>query len=151
MYCNSQDLTSYNREQATGIGGFNLVTVVMHEQNYSLTDAMKWISDFNDKLVDTFLSTLKELPSFGDPTLDKDVAMYIDGIANWVRSNDSWSFEVRQIFVDGGVRRASDVMKAVALGANGVGIGRPFLYAYSAYGQEGVEHALQILRVCFLS
>ena len=74
----------------------------MHEQNYSLTDAMKWISDFNDKLVDTFLSTLKELPSFGDPTLDKDVAMYIDGIANWVRSNDSWSFEVRQLFVDGG-------------------------------------------------
>jgi len=51
-----------------------------------------------------------------------------------------------QIFVDGGVRRASDVMKAVALGANGVGIGRPFIYAYSAYGQEGVEQAFRILR-----
>jgi len=50
-----------------------------------------------------------------------------------------------QIYVDGGVRRASDVMKAVALGANGVGIGRPFIYAYSAYGQEGVEQALRIL------
>ncbi|KZT36375.1 hypothetical protein SISSUDRAFT_70436 [Sistotremastrum suecicum HHB10207 ss-3] len=50
-----------------------------------------------------------------------------------------------QLFVDGGVRRATDVLKAVALGANGVGIGRPFLYAYSAYGQEGVEKALQIL------
>jgi isopentenyl diphosphate isomerase/L-lactate dehydrogenase-like FMN-dependent dehydrogenase len=55
-----------------------------------------------------------------------------------------------QIFVDGGVRRASDVMKAVALGANGVGVGRPFLYAYSAYGQEGVEQAFRILHVsCF--
>lgn len=52
-----------------------------------------------------------------------------------------------QLFVDGGVRRATDVIKAVALGATAVGIGRPFLYAHSAYGQEGVEHALQILQV----
>ncbi|GJJ08613.1 hypothetical protein Clacol_002832 [Clathrus columnatus] len=50
-----------------------------------------------------------------------------------------------QIFVDGGVRRATDVLKAIALGATAVGIGRPFLYAFSAYGQEGVERALSIL------
>lgn len=50
-----------------------------------------------------------------------------------------------QLFVDGGVRRATDVIKAVALGATAVGIGRPFLYAFSTYGQEGVEKALQIL------
>ncbi|KAJ7098803.1 FMN-dependent dehydrogenase-domain-containing protein [Mycena belliarum] len=50
-----------------------------------------------------------------------------------------------QLFVDGGVRRATDVIKAVALGATAVGVGRPFLYAFSAYGSEGVEKALQIL------
>lgn len=50
-----------------------------------------------------------------------------------------------QLFVDGGVRRASDVLKAIALGATAVGVGRPFLYAFSSYGQDGVEHALQIL------
>ncbi|KAL0955813.1 hypothetical protein HGRIS_002019 [Hohenbuehelia grisea] len=50
-----------------------------------------------------------------------------------------------QLFVDGGVRRATDVLKAVALGATAVGIGRPFLYAFSAYGVDGVDHALQIL------
>lgn len=50
-----------------------------------------------------------------------------------------------QLFVDGGVRRANDVLKAVALGASAVGVGRPFLYAFSSYGQEGVDHALQIL------
>jgi len=49
------------------------------------------------------------------------------------------------IFVDGGVRRASDALKAIAMGATAVGIGRPFLYAYSTYGQPGVEKALQIL------
>jgi len=51
-----------------------------------------------------------------------------------------------QLFVDGGVRRATDVLKAVALGATAVGVGRPFLYAFSSYGVEGVDKALQILR-----
>ncbi|KIL57637.1 hypothetical protein M378DRAFT_194203 [Amanita muscaria Koide BX008] len=50
-----------------------------------------------------------------------------------------------QVFVDGGVRRASDVLKAIALGATAVGVGRQFLYALSAYGQEGVEKAFQIM------
>jgi len=50
-----------------------------------------------------------------------------------------------QLFVDGGVRRATDVLKAVALGATAVGVGRPFLYAYSSYGPEGMNKALQIL------
>ncbi|KAF9268554.1 hypothetical protein L218DRAFT_917391 [Marasmius fiardii PR-910] len=50
------------------------------------------------------------------------------------------------LFVDGGVRRATDVIKAIALGASAVGIGRPFLYAFSAYGVDGVNKALEILR-----
>ncbi|GLB37706.1 putative conserved region in glutamate synthase [Lyophyllum shimeji] len=50
-----------------------------------------------------------------------------------------------QLFCDGGVRRATDVLKAIALGATAVGIGRPFLYAYSAYGPEGMDRALEIL------
>lgn len=50
------------------------------------------------------------------------------------------------VFIDGGVRRASDVLKALALGASAVGIGRGFLYAFCAYGQDGVERAIQILR-----
>ncbi|KAI0795096.1 glyoxylate dehydrogenase [Abortiporus biennis] len=51
-----------------------------------------------------------------------------------------------EIYVDGGVRRASDVLKAIALGAKAVGVGRPFLYAFCSYGQAGVERAIQILR-----
>lgn len=59
----------------------------------------------------------------------------------------SFPNEKFQLFVDGGVRRATDVLKAIALGATAVGVGRPFLYAFSSYGQEGVEKALQILHV----
>ena len=51
-----------------------------------------------------------------------------------------------EIFVDGGVRRASDVMKAVALGATAVGIGRPMIYAMSTYGEEGICKLLEILK-----
>lgn len=51
-----------------------------------------------------------------------------------------------EIFVDGGVRRATDIIKALCLGAKGVGIGRPLLYAMSAYGQAGVERAIQLLK-----
>lgn len=51
-----------------------------------------------------------------------------------------------EIFIDGGVRRGSDILKAIALGAKGVGIGRPFLYAMSTYGDDGVYKAIQILK-----
>lgn len=49
-----------------------------------------------------------------------------------------------EIYVDGGVRRATDIIKALCLGAKGVGIGRPFLYAMSAYGLPGVDRAMQV-------
>ena len=50
------------------------------------------------------------------------------------------------VFVDGGVRRGTDVFKALALGANAVGIGRPFLWGLGAFGQEGVDRVLEILQ-----
>ena len=49
------------------------------------------------------------------------------------------------VFLDGGVRRGADVVTALGLGASGVFIGRPYLYALAAGGQEGVKHALDLL------
>ena len=49
------------------------------------------------------------------------------------------------VFVDGGFRRGSDVYKALALGAKAVGIGRPYIYGLSAFGQAGVERVLDIM------
>lgn len=51
-----------------------------------------------------------------------------------------------EIYIDGGVRRATDIIKALCLGAKGVGIGRPFLFAMSAYGLPGVDRAMQLLK-----
>ncbi|KAI9663229.1 MAG: hypothetical protein M1821_008277 [Bathelium mastoideum] len=53
-------------------------------------------------------------------------------------------FDKMEVFIDGGVRRGSDVLKAICLGARGVGVGRPFQCSIS-YGQEGVEAAVSIL------
>jgi L-lactate dehydrogenase (cytochrome) len=49
------------------------------------------------------------------------------------------------VMVDGGIRRGTDVIKALALGAHFVFVGRPFLYAAVAAGQPGVEHAISLL------
>ena len=48
-----------------------------------------------------------------------------------------------EILVDGGVRRGTDVLKALCLGAKGVGLGRSFLYALSSHGTDGVYKAIE--------
>ena len=50
------------------------------------------------------------------------------------------------VMVDGGVRRGTDIFKALALGATAVGIGRPEAWGLAAFGQSGVEAVLEILR-----
>jgi 4-hydroxymandelate oxidase len=51
-----------------------------------------------------------------------------------------------EIWLDGGVRRGTDILKAVALGARAVLIGRPVLWGLATDGQVGVEHILTLLR-----
>nr|ODN85609.1 L-lactate dehydrogenase (cytochrome) [Cryptococcus depauperatus CBS 7841] len=54
-------------------------------------------------------------------------------------------FRKCEVYIDGGCRRGTDVVKALCLGAKGVGMGRPFLYSLT-YGEEGVMHAIEIMR-----
>ncbi len=50
------------------------------------------------------------------------------------------------VLVDGGIRRGTDIFKALALGATAVGIGRPEAWGLAAFGQTGVEAVLEMLR-----
>jgi L-lactate dehydrogenase (cytochrome) len=50
-----------------------------------------------------------------------------------------------EVFLDSGIRRGSDVVKAVALGAKAVLIGRPYVYGLGAAGEDGVDHVFRIL------
>ena len=49
------------------------------------------------------------------------------------------------VLIDGGVRRGTDVLKALGLGASAVGIGRPYVWGIASFGEAGVDRVLQIL------
>jgi isopentenyl diphosphate isomerase/L-lactate dehydrogenase-like FMN-dependent dehydrogenase len=51
------------------------------------------------------------------------------------------------ILVDSGFRRGTDVVKALAMGADGVCVGRPYVWGLGAFGQPGVERVLELLRI----
>jgi 4-hydroxymandelate oxidase len=50
------------------------------------------------------------------------------------------------VLMDGGVRRGTDILKALALGATAVCIARPYLYGLAAFGQRGVERVIELLK-----
>ena len=88
------------------------------------------LSNHGGRQLDTARSGIEILPEAIDALTKHD--------ADW-RSR----FEV---FVDGGIRRGSDIFKALALGATAVGIGRPVLYSLAAYGQAGVERMCSLFK-----
>ena len=67
----------------------------MHEQGLGLQDAISWISDMHDRLLDFFVYSSNNIPSSGDLESDEQVLEYIDRLGNCVRAHDCWSFEVR--------------------------------------------------------
>jgi 4-hydroxymandelate oxidase len=51
-----------------------------------------------------------------------------------------------EVFVDGGIRRGTDILKAIALGAKAVGVGRPIIWGLAVDGEQGAKRILDILR-----
>jgi isopentenyl diphosphate isomerase/L-lactate dehydrogenase-like FMN-dependent dehydrogenase len=51
-----------------------------------------------------------------------------------------------EVFLDGGIRRGTDVVKALALGADAVLMGRPYMFGLASNGEAGVEQALELMR-----
>jgi 4-hydroxymandelate oxidase len=77
----------------------------------------------------------------GGRQLDRSITT-AEALAGVVEAVDSRC----EVWVDGGIRRGLDVLIALALGATGVLIGRPFYWALAAGGRAGVERAIDILR-----
>ncbi|MCH9688287.1 MAG: alpha-hydroxy-acid oxidizing protein [Deltaproteobacteria bacterium] len=81
------------------------------------------VSNHGGRQLDTSIATIDALPAVADAVQGR-----------------------LEILLDGGVRRGTDVLKAVALGAQAVGVGRPILWGLAADGQAGVARVLSILR-----
>jgi L-lactate dehydrogenase (cytochrome) len=82
-----------------------------------------WVSNHGGRQLDTAPASIDTLPAIAD-------AVRGDG----------------QIIFDGGVRRGTDIIKALALGADAVAIGRAYLYGLAAAGERGVARALALLK-----
>ena len=83
-----------------------------------------WISNHGGRQLDGVSGTIEVLP---------EIAKAVKGKA--------------EIYLDGGVRRGSDIVKAIALGANACMIGRPAMYGLAANGAAGVESIIGILEI----
>lgn len=81
------------------------------------------VSNHGGRVLDTAVATIDALP---------DVAESVEGRV--------------PVLIDGGIRRGTDVLKALALGAAAVMIGRPYAFGLAAAGAAGVAHVLHILR-----
>jgi isopentenyl diphosphate isomerase/L-lactate dehydrogenase-like FMN-dependent dehydrogenase len=81
------------------------------------------VSNHGGRATETYRATIECLPEV------------VDGVAGRI-----------PVMVDGGIRRGTDVYKALAFGARAVGIGRPYIWGLSAFGQAGVEKVIDILR-----
>jgi 4-hydroxymandelate oxidase len=80
------------------------------------------VSNHGGRQLDSVISTADALP---------EIAAAVQGQA--------------EVYVDGGIRRGTDILKALALGARAVLIGRPYLWALAVNGEAGVTHVLQHL------
>ncbi len=81
-----------------------------------------WVSNHGGRQLDTAPATIDTLPAIADAVGGQT-----------------------EIILDGGVRRGSDVVKALALGANAIALGRAYLYGLAAGGELGVRRALEIM------
>ncbi|KAI0360074.1 terpenoid synthase [Trametes cingulata] len=97
MVCWSNDLYSYNMEQAMGHTTNNIITVLMQHKGLDLQGAADYVGVHFKKLVDTFLDAKKRLPSWG-PKIDDEVAQYAMAMEKWVIGNLNWSFETQRYF-----------------------------------------------------
>lgn len=100
--------------------------IVTHED---ATESLKWgvdgliVSNHGGRAEESLQSTLEALP---------EVVQAVNGKI--------------PVLIDGGVRRGTDVLKALALGATAVGIGRPYCWGLAAFGEPGVDAVLGLLQ-----
>ncbi|CAL1716798.1 unnamed protein product [Somion occarium] len=97
MICWSNDVYSYNMEQAKGHNGNNIVTVLMMAKGIGLQAASDLVGDRFRELMQCFTQGKHALPSWG-LAVDNAVDAYVKALEHWVVGNLAWSFESQRYF-----------------------------------------------------
>ncbi|KAK3936289.1 isoprenoid synthase domain-containing protein [Diplogelasinospora grovesii] len=119
------DIVSYNKEQASGDGDHNLITVIMKERpDMSVQEAVDWAGNLHAATVERFDKLYQEIPRWGGP-VDLDVQRLVDGIARWESGNLHWSFESGRYFGKSGLEvkkmRALKLLPKMKIGDDHIG------------------------------
>lgn len=92
----SNDIFSYNVEQSKG-QTHNMIDVIMNERGIDLQSAFNFVGELCKQSIDRFTECREQLPSWG-PKIDRDVTIYIEGLADWIVGSLHWSFDTERYF-----------------------------------------------------
>jgi Delta6-protoilludene synthase len=93
----TQDIYSYNKEQALGDNIHNIVSVIIEEKTYTVQQAMDHVGKIYLGVRDDFLENYKNLPVYEEP-LNSLVQQYCWDMGQWVTTNIKWSFKSERYF-----------------------------------------------------
>ncbi|KAF8521796.1 isoprenoid synthase domain-containing protein [Hysterangium stoloniferum] len=94
----TNDLFSYNMEQAKGHGGANAVTVIMKSKQVDLQTAVDFVGGYCEALTTQLVYAQQTLAARSDPVFSKDAVRVLEGFSDWVKGNDVWSFTTERYF-----------------------------------------------------
>lgn len=70
----------------------------MHHNKTDVQGAMDWVYNYHKELEAKFMDIYEnKIPKFSEP-VDSELAVYVDGLGNWVRASDQWGFESERYF-----------------------------------------------------
>lgn len=75
----------------------NMIVIVQHHEGLELQEAVDYVGDLCYGCIDRFEALRRALPSWG-PEIDRQLQVYIDGLADWMIGNLVWSFETTRYF-----------------------------------------------------
>ncbi|OSD08313.1 terpenoid synthase [Trametes coccinea BRFM310] len=91
-----QDIFSFNVEQSRG-DTHNMIPILMKLRGLDLQGAVDFVGDLCKQTIDAFVDNQQNIPSFG-PDIDRDVAMYVQGLQDWIVGSLHWSFMTERYF-----------------------------------------------------
>ncbi|KAL4783763.1 FMN-dependent dehydrogenase [Aspergillus varians] len=150
-----RDIRLSIEEDSSGSGGISAQRGALWS-SFDWVSAVKWLRSLTDLPI-----TIKGIQCWEDAALCAEYGVHpwlsnhggrqLDGAPSAIETLVEMRRHCPQVFqqcdvtVDGGITRGTDIVKALALGARAVGLGRPFLYALT-FGEDGVDKAIRILR-----